>query len=114
MNFSQPVAVDKNTTYVASYFAPNGHYSEDGSYFYTTPPMGPNPTITNVDSPPLHALRNTNGVVNGVFSYSGSQRLPDQLSRCFQLLGRPRVLPGQHPGCAPTGVTATAGNGSAT
>ena len=72
VNFSQPVAITKNTTYVASYFAPNGHYSQDGSYFYTTPPMGTNPTITNVDSPPLHALRNTNGVVNGVYSYAGS------------------------------------------
>ena len=29
-----------------------------------------------MDSPPLHALRNTNGVVNGVFSYSGSSTFP--------------------------------------
>ena len=76
VNFSQPVQINKNTTYIASYFAPKGHYSEDGSYFYTTPPMGTNPTITNVDSPPLHALRNTNGVVNGVFSYAGSSTFP--------------------------------------
>jgi hypothetical protein len=76
VNFSQPVQINKNTTYIASYFAPKGHYSEDGSYFYTTPPMGTNPTITNVDSPPLHALRNTNGVANGVFSYSGSSTFP--------------------------------------
>ena len=45
-------------------------------YFYTTPQLGPAPTITNVDSPPLHALRNTNGVVNGVFSYSSSSTFP--------------------------------------
>ena len=76
VNFAQPVPVNKNTTYVASYFAPKGHYSQDGDYFYTTPPMGPAPTITNVDSPPLHALRNTNGVVNGVFSYAGSSTFP--------------------------------------
>ena len=38
--------------------------------------MGPAPTITNVDSPPLHALRNTNGVVNGVYAYSGSSTFP--------------------------------------
>ena len=37
VNFSQPVAINPNTTYVASYFAPNGHYSEDGAYFYTVP-----------------------------------------------------------------------------
>jgi hypothetical protein len=76
VNFSQPVQINKNTTYVASYLAPKGHYSQDGSYFYTTPPLGTNPVITNVDSPPLHALRNTNGVVNGVFTYSGSSAFP--------------------------------------
>ena len=76
MNFAQPVPLNKNTTYVASYFAPKGHYSQDGYYFYTTPPMGPAPILTNVDSPPLHALRNTNGVVNGVFSYAGSSTFP--------------------------------------
>ena len=76
VNFAQPVALNKNTTYVASYFAPKGHYSQDGGYFYTTPKLGPAPTITNVDSPPLHALRNTNGVVNGVFSHSGSSTFP--------------------------------------
>src|SRR5207253_2244276 len=27
VGFSQPVAIDANTTYIASYFAPNGHYS---------------------------------------------------------------------------------------
>ena len=73
VNFSQPVPLSKDTTYVASYFAPNGHYSGDGSYFYTTPPMGTNPTITNVDSPPLHALRNTNDNF-GSDVFSGSSR----------------------------------------
>src|SRR5262249_55501834 len=73
---AQPVQINKDTTYIASYFAPRGHYSADGSYFYTTPPLGTNPTITNVDSPPLHALRNTNGVVNGVFTYAGSSAFP--------------------------------------
>ena len=74
--FSQPVPVTKNTTYIASYFAPNGHTSQDSSYFYTTPPLGPEPTITDLDSPPLHALRNSNGVVNGVFSKSSSSTFP--------------------------------------
>ncbi len=32
--FSAPVAVTADTTYVASYFAPNGHYSADLSTFY--------------------------------------------------------------------------------
>jgi hypothetical protein len=76
VTFAQPVPIDKNTTYVASYFAPKGHYSQDGSYFYTTPPMGSAPTLTNVDSPPLRALRNTNGTVNGVYSYASSSTFP--------------------------------------
>ena len=75
VNFAQPVALDKNTTYVASYFAPRGHYSQDDGYFYTTPELAA-PTIGNVDSPPLHALRNTNGTVNGVFAHSGSSTFP--------------------------------------
>ena len=74
VNFAQPVAVNPNTTYVASYFAPNGHYSEDGAYFYTVPEiLQPESTV---NSPPLHALQNTNGVVNGVYSYSGSSTFP--------------------------------------
>ena len=44
--FSSPVAVTANTTYVASYFAPNGHYSADSEYFAST----------GVDNAPLHAL----------------------------------------------------------
>ena len=33
MSFPSPVAITANTTYVASYFAPAGHYAGDGSYF---------------------------------------------------------------------------------
>ena len=74
VNFSQPVAVNPNTTYVASYFAPKGHYSENGAYFYTVPEiLQPESTV---NSPPLHALQNTNGTANGVYSYSGSNTFP--------------------------------------
>src|SRR4026209_2118965 len=72
VDFSQPVAIDANTIYIASYFAPNGHYSDNNAYFYTTPPMGTNPTITTVNSPPLQAPRNT----NGVYSYAGTPTFP--------------------------------------
>jgi hypothetical protein len=74
VNFAQPVALTPNTTYIASYFAPNGHYSQDGAYFYTVPEISA--PANSVDSPPLHALRNTNGTVNGVFTYSGSPAFP--------------------------------------
>ena len=65
------------------------------------PPMGTAPTITNVDSPPLHALRNTNGVVNGVYSVRRQQHLPDQLSSTPRTTGStrssPRRLSTRHP-----------------
>jgi hypothetical protein len=35
-NFDTPVAVTAGTTYVASYFAPNGHYSATGNFFAST------------------------------------------------------------------------------
>src|SRR5262249_24785262 len=44
--FSSPVAISANTTYVASYHAPNGHYAEDDGYFASS-------TFSNG---PLHAL----------------------------------------------------------
>jgi hypothetical protein len=116
VNFSQPVQINKNTTYVASYFAPKGHYSQDGSYFYTTPPMGTNPTITNVDSPPLHALRNTNGQVNGVFTYSAASAFPISSTNASNYYVDP-VFTAQSfnspPGQVPN-VSATAGFASAT
>jgi hypothetical protein len=63
VNFSTPIQVSANTTYIASYYAPSGHYSADTNYFATT----------GADNPPLHAL--TNGVdgSNGVYLYTSSQ-----------------------------------------
>ena len=110
VNFGQPVPVNPNTTYVASYFAPKGHYSQDDKYFYTVPPIGG--TATRVDSPPLHALRDTNGVTNGVYSYSGSSTFPssvyDAQNYWVDVLFSPSPPPGQV-----TNVTATAGYASA-
>ena len=33
VTFSSPLAISANTTYVVSYFAPNGHYADDPQYF---------------------------------------------------------------------------------
>ena len=93
VDFSQPVTIGANTTYIASYFAPNGHYSANSAYFYTTPPMGTNPTITTVNSPPLQAPRNTNGTVNGVYSYAGTPTFPTSTFQCRELLGGPGLFP---------------------
>jgi methionine-rich copper-binding protein CopC len=59
--FSTPVTVAANTTYVASYQAPSGHYSVDESYFTAAVTRGP-----------LTALRNGTDGVNGVYRYGGS------------------------------------------
>ena len=62
VNFSTPVTIQANTIYVASYFAPRGEYSFDGNYFGSS----------GVTNGPLHALSNSEGGGNGVFSYGGS------------------------------------------
>lgn len=50
VNFLTPVSISPNTTYIASYSCPSGHFSWDANYF-TAPRY----------NPPLHA---ENGVVN--------------------------------------------------
>ena len=64
-NFSSPVAVTAGTTYVASYFAPSGHYSFDGGYFAVS--AGSGPVVAPAD-----------GVVgaNGVYAYGSNSAFP--------------------------------------
>jgi hypothetical protein len=65
-NFTTPIAIAANTTYIVSYFAPNGHYAYSGNYFTTV-----------VDNPPLHALANGVDGPNGVFVYGSSGGFPN-------------------------------------
>ena len=60
LQFASPVAITADTTYVASYYAPNGHYSADSLSFY----------YKDLTAAPLSALHNTpDGTsVNGVFN----------------------------------------------
>lgn len=67
VNFSSPVAVRANTTYVASYFAPNGHYSADNRYF----------SSSSTDNPPLHAPQDGLSGANGVYLYSNHSAFPN-------------------------------------
>ena len=62
VNFASPVAITAGTTYVASYYAPKGHFSVDRNY-YSTP----------LSSGSLHVP-----VGGGVFSYGGSGTFPTQ------------------------------------
>jgi hypothetical protein len=60
VNFGSPVAVTANTTYVASYYAPNGRYSTSEGYFTTPTSNGP-----------LTALQDGADGSNGVYKYGG-------------------------------------------
>jgi hypothetical protein len=62
--FASPVAIAANTIYVASYHAPEGHYSATSQAFETS-----------IDNPPLHAIPNSAGS-NGVYAYSSSSVFP--------------------------------------
>ena len=65
-DFSSPIAVTAGTTYVASYFAPNGGYSDDAAAFASS----------GVDNPPLHALSSPAAGGNGVYGYASSPAFP--------------------------------------
>jgi hypothetical protein len=63
--FSAPVAVSAGTVYVASYFAPNGHYS-----------VTRNGLASTVNSPPLYALADGSPLPNGSYQYASSAAFP--------------------------------------
>jgi hypothetical protein len=112
VTFSSPVAIQANTTYIASYFAPAGHFSVDDTYLYANPAPAPVGGGTQ-DSAPLHALRNGVDGPNGVFTYAGSSTFPaTDGGAATNYWVDPVFASGTVPG-VPTGVTATAGYGSA-
>jgi methionine-rich copper-binding protein CopC len=61
LKFTNPVQISANTTYIASYYAPSGHYAADINLFYRQP----------VNSPPLTGLQAGISVANGVFNLGG-------------------------------------------
>ncbi|MEV6983688.1 DUF4082 domain-containing protein [Sphaerisporangium sp. NPDC051017] len=66
LTFAAPVQVVPDTTYVASYFAPSGHYSFNDDFFSSA-----------TDSPPLHAPATTEVYGgNGVYAYGASSLMP--------------------------------------
>ena len=72
VNFARPVRISPHTTYIASYFAPNGHYSETDQYF--DPPIRGGATL---NAPPLHAVRNIHATSNGAYAYTESAAFPN-------------------------------------
>ncbi|MGC2322970.1 MAG: DUF4082 domain-containing protein, partial [Terriglobales bacterium] len=61
VNFSTAVAITANTVYVASYHT-SGFYAEDDGYFASS----------GFDNPPLHAILDGSGGINGVYKYGAS------------------------------------------
>ena len=64
--FAAPIAITAGTTYVASYYAPHGHYAADGGYFATA----------GTDNGTLHALSGPAAGGNGVYAYGGANSFP--------------------------------------
>jgi hypothetical protein len=69
-NFTSPIAIAANNTYVVSYLAPNGHYSDDVNYF----------TPAGVDTGFLHVPVDSASSHNGLYapSSAGAPVFPTQ------------------------------------
>jgi hypothetical protein len=106
VTFSTPVQVQPNTTYVASYWDPNGHYSSTGAYFYRGPAVLPQGGAMATPGP-LHPVVNQDGVQNGVFSYGAGSAFPTASFNSTNYWVEPVFSPAAVPGTV-TGVTATA------
>jgi chitodextrinase len=65
--FAAPVAIAAGSTYIASYYAPVGHYSFDS-----------NGLANDVNTPPLHALSSSSSGGNGVYLYATGGGFPSQ------------------------------------
>jgi methionine-rich copper-binding protein CopC len=66
-NFSSPIAVTAGTTYVASYFAPNGGYADNSGYFASSGVFN-----SPLYVPPSSAVSSG----NGVYGYGSSPGFP--------------------------------------
>jgi hypothetical protein len=70
--FNAPVAIGSNTTYVASYYTPTGHYCFTANYFQSA--------VTNY---PLRALGHTGEGGNGVYAYTNQSAFPTQTANAI-------------------------------
>ncbi len=66
--FGTAVEIEPNTTYIASVFMPQGHYSFDLNYFQSS----------GAHNPPLHALQNGVDGPNAVYLYAPAGGFPTQ------------------------------------
>lgn len=110
VNFATPVAVSPNTTYVVSYFAPQGHYAQAAGFMYPNP--SPMPAgRSSLDSGVLHGLRNTSTSGNGVYTYGGSSVFPRSSYNAENYWVDVKFMPGTS---SPPTITSTAPANNAT
>jgi hypothetical protein len=106
VTFPSPVQVTPGTTYIASYHAPNGHYSATKDYMWPGSSPGPH-GLSTLDAAPLHAIRNFGTVTNGLYAYGATTTLPTNsysaTSYWVDVMFSPTPAPG-----AVSNVTATA------
>jgi N,N-dimethylformamidase beta subunit-like, C-terminal/Domain of unknown function (DUF4082)/Bacterial Ig-like domain/Bacterial Ig domain len=100
LNFSSAVPVTAGTTYVAAYYAPNGHYAADSRFFsshgfdsgHLSAPGGasvPNGVYTTGDRFPDQSFQGTNYYVDAV--YNGWDSTPLTVSATSPLVGATSV-----------------------
>jgi hypothetical protein len=65
-SFATPVAISADTTYIASYYAPNGHYAGDNGFFASS----------GIVNSPLTALQDGTEGGNGVYRYGTGGGFP--------------------------------------
>lgn len=99
-NFSTPVNIVANTTYVVSYYAPNGHYSANSGYFGSA-----------TDMAPLHGLASGTDGPNGVYRYGASAFPTDSYNNTNYWVD---VVFNSTAGSAPPAVTSVAPTNNST
>ena len=107
VTFSNPVDIFPNTTYIASYFAPTGHYAASSNYFFSPPATGG----STLNSPPLHAALATATAGNGIYAYSPTSTFPSSTFNGSNYWVDPVFVPAVAPGQV-TNVSGVAGPGS--
>jgi hypothetical protein len=113
VNFSSPVVIQAGQTYIAGYFAPNGHYTKTPGWFY--PNLAPTPLGgATIASGPWHAISASGGVQNGIHAYGASSTFPTSTDNgATNYWVDPILAPVSAPGQV-TSVTASAGANDAT
>ena len=110
VNFSTPVDISPNTTYVAGYLAPHGHYAVTRPGFL----------FAGVSNPPLQALATSPFSGNGVYAYgptspyyTSSFPFPTETYEATNYSVDVDFAPATPVPSAPTGVTASAATSQA-